>query len=136
VDHSATVPDRSIRVVLAELPTMVAALVRDAVRGEGIVVLEELRSCADLAGVLERRDAQVLIVPAEASGVAPQYHEMLGRVPGLRVLTIAAVPHSTDLYELRLLGNNVGRSDVVAAIRGVMAEDYPKAPAGLTRRDA
>ena len=114
---------------------MVAALVRDAVRGKGIQVLEEVSNCADLTAVVARQEAEVLIVPAEASGVALQYHEMLRRIRGLRILTIAVVPHSTDLYELRLLGNNVGRSDVVAAIRGVVDENDP-APAGLTRRDA
>ena len=102
---------------------MVAAIVRDAVRGEGIRVVDEVVNRRDLSDVVAQRDAQVIIVPTESSGVARQYHELLGRIPDLKILTIAAVPQGADLYELRLLGNNVGRHDVVAAIRAVMRGD-------------
>lgn len=102
---------------------MMAAILRDAVRGEGISIVEEVGDRADLSDVVARRGAQVIIVPTEGSGVARQYHELLRQTPDLKILTIAAVSHSTDLYELRLLGNNVGRQDVVAAIRAVVAGD-------------
>jgi hypothetical protein len=125
VDHPAVVTDPAIRVVLAELPAMMAAIVRDAVRGEGIRIVDEVEARADLSDVVSREDAQVVIVPTDASGVARQYHELLSRSPGLKILTIAAVAHSADLYELRLLGNNVSLRDVVGAIRAVVADGTP-----------
>lgn len=102
---------------------MMAAIVRDAVRGEGIRIVDELGNRAELSEVVARQGAQVLIVPTEGSGVALQYHELLHRIPGLKILTIAAVSHSADLYEIRLLGNNVGQRDVVSAIRAVVGSD-------------
>jgi hypothetical protein len=111
--------DPSIRVVLAELPAVVAAIVRDAVTGEGIRIVAEVGGRSDLSEVVTRREAQVMIVPADASGVARHYHDLLRRSPDLKILTVAAVEHSADLYELRLLGTNVGRRGVVAAIRAV-----------------
>jgi hypothetical protein len=109
--------------VLAELPAMMAAVVRDAVRGEGIRIVDELGDRAELSEVVARRGAQVLIVPTEDSGVALQYHELLRQTPGLKIMTIAAVSHSADLYEIRLLGNNVGQRDVVSAIRALVGRD-------------
>ncbi len=103
---------------------MVAAIIRDAVRGEGIHIVDEVGDHADLSDVVVRRRAQVIIVPTDVSGVAQQYHELLRQVPNLKILTIAAVSHSTDLYELRLLGNNVGRRGVVAAIRAVVGDEF------------
>ena len=101
---------------------MMAEIIRDAVRGEGIRIVDEVRDRADLSDAVMRRAAQVIIVPTDASGVARQYHDLLRRAPDLKILTIVAVSHGTDLYELRLLGNNVGRRDVVAAIRAVVGE--------------
>jgi hypothetical protein len=112
----------SIRVVLAELPAVVAAIVRDAVSSEDIRIVDEVGGRSDLSELVARRRAQVMIVPTEASGVARHYHDLLRRSPDLKILTIAAVAHSADLYELRLLGTNVGRLGVVAAIRAVMQD--------------
>jgi hypothetical protein len=117
--------DPSIRVILAELPAMVAAIVRDAVTGEGIRIVDEVNGRPDLPGLVSRWAAHVMIVPADASGVARQYHELLRRMPGLKILTLAAVSHSADVYELRMLGTNVGRRGVVAAIRAVTADAAP-----------
>jgi hypothetical protein len=122
VNTPSAATDLSIRVVLAEMPTMMAEIVRDAVRGEGIRIVGEVRDRADLSDVVIRRAVQVIIVPTDASGVARQYHELLRRTPELKILTVAAVSHSTDLYELRLLGHNVGRRDVVTAIRAVVRD--------------
>ena len=99
---------------------MVAALVRDAVRGEGIHIVDEVEHRADLSDIITRGDVQVVIVPTDASGVARHYHDLLRRSPDLKVLTIATMARGADLYEVRLLGTNVGRRDVVAAIRAVV----------------
>jgi hypothetical protein len=122
VDNTGAATNLSIRVVLAELPALVAAIVRDAVRGGDIQIVDEIGNRAELSDVVARQRADVVIVPTEGSGVARQYHELLCRNPDLKILTIAAVSHSTDLYELRLLGNNIGQRGVVAAIRGVMGD--------------
>jgi hypothetical protein len=114
--------DSCIRVVLAELPAVVAAIVRDAVTGEDIRIVAEVGGRSDLSDVVARGRAQVMIVPTEASGVARHYHDLLRRSPDLKILTIAAVAHSADLYELRLLGTNVGRRGVVSAIRAVIQD--------------
>jgi hypothetical protein len=123
VDNPCAATDLSIRVVLAGLPPMVAALVRDAVRGEGIHIVDEVEHRADLSDIITRGDVQVVIVPTDASGVARHYHDLLRRSPDLKVLTIATMARGADLYEVRLLGTNVGRRDVVAAIRAVVGGD-------------
>jgi hypothetical protein len=120
-NHDAST-DSSIRVILAELPAMVAAIVRDAVTGEGICIVDEVSGRPDLPELVGRHRAQVMIVPADASGVSRQYYELLRQTPGLKILTLAAVSHSADVYELRLLGTNVGRRGVVAAIRAVTGD--------------
>lgn len=99
---------------------MVGAILRDAVRGEGIRIVDEVKDHTELAEVVARQRADVVIVPTEASGVAQQHHELLRSNPDLKILTVASGSRSADLYELRLLGSNVGQRGVVAAIRAVM----------------
>lgn len=122
MSENGAVKGPPVRVVLAELPSIVTAIVRDAVREESIRIVDEVREPAELLEVVTRRRADVVIVPNETSGVARRHHELLRRRPGLRILTIAAMHDGADLFELRLLGSNVGRLGVVAAIRRVMGD--------------
>jgi hypothetical protein len=109
-----------ITVVLAEVTPVVAAILKDAAGDTGIRIVEPVTDRKTLSEVVAREHADVVIVPTEKSGFARQYHELLQRNPEVKVLTIAIVSRSADLYELCFLGKNIGERGVVEAIRAVM----------------
>lgn len=109
-----------IRVVLAEMPSMVAGIVRGALLEAGIDVVGEFSDEREPASALDRWAADVVIVPTESSGVAQAYHDLLRARPRVKILALTTTAQRADLYELRLLGGNVGLQGVVAAVRSVI----------------
>ena len=113
---------RAIRVVLAGLPSMMAAIIREAVHNAGMEVVEVADYSEAVRLALEGHGADVVIVPTARTELTEAQGRMLRANPNLKVLTISASAHSADLFELRLLGADVGRSGIVEAIREVIHE--------------
>ena len=112
---------QSVHVVLAGLPSMIAVLIRDALDEFGLAVEEA--STYDEA-ILLSTDApgiSVVIVPTVSTGLHEAYTESLRQNPSLRCLAISPLPQRVDLFELRLIGADVGRQEVVEAIQAAIS---------------
>ena len=118
--HPPATRSQPIRVVLAEMPGMVAEIIQGALREAGIDVVGELLNGHEPSSALDHWAADVVIVPTDSSGVAHTYHDLLRSYPRVKVLTLTTTAKRADLYELRLLGSNVGLQGVVAAVRSVV----------------
>jgi len=95
----------------------------------GFTIIECERSDELLAAVREKR-ADIVIVAASAAGVADACYDLLQRRPDVKLLTIASGSGHADLFELRLLGVNVGAQGVIGALRAVsVGRDEPPADA-------
>ena len=103
---------RRITVVLADMPALVSEMLRRALRGADVNVVE-LR---DPQMSLDAAVGDVLIVPSESVGIRALYRHVLREHPAMRMLTLAASGDRADLYELRLVGSDVGVDGVVAAV--------------------
>ena len=75
--------------------------------------------------VTEHSGIVVVIVPHRSLGLPEAYAEALRRNSGVRFLTIAATADRADLFEVRLLGSDVGRQGVVDAIKVAIASPPP-----------
>ena len=112
-DHAS----RFIRVLLAELPPLLAELVGRAVAQQPDMELIGAWGRQEALTMVAEWSPDVVIVPAEASGIAEAYHIAMRRHPNLKVLGVDG--RQADLYESRLLAANAGMDAMVAAIRAV-----------------
>lgn len=64
----------------------------------------------------------VIIVPTASTGLVGVYTEALCQNPSIKCLAICVSPRRADLFELRLLGTDVGRDGVVEAIYAAVAD--------------
>ena len=104
-----------IRVVLGDMPLVVAAMVRRALTDADIDVSALTR---DPPGS-NAEEPDVVILPGERRKIPSACQTLLERGARTRVLTLMTDPEQADLYELRLVGSNVGLEGVVAAVRAV-----------------
>src|SRR5262245_5452585 len=100
---------------------MMGVLIRAALDGTEMIVIDAstYEDAVRMLGSIE--GIGVVIVPTSATGLLDAYTEALCQHPGVKCLTVSASPQRADLFELRLLGTNVGRNDVVEAIRAAIA---------------
>jgi hypothetical protein len=63
---------------------------------------------------------EVVLVPAEEAGVSRPYSELLNLGYPLRVMPVDVVRRGANVYELRLLGRNIGSRDLVTLIRSLV----------------
>src|SRR3954468_15413920 len=98
-----------VRIVLAELPSMMAALVRAALDEAHMTVMETdtYREAVSVAASVE--GFGVVIVPTASTGLLEAYREALCQNTRVKCLTISESAQRVDLIELRLLGTDVGR---------------------------
>jgi len=111
----------SIRVVLAEMPRMTAAIIRAALTDAGMKVTDEVTAGEALRRAGRDSGATVVILPNAAPGVGEACAGALRANAGLKILLAVTSERRADLLELRLLGTDVGRRGVVEAIRAVVA---------------
>jgi len=112
---------QTVRVVLAELPSMMAILIRAALDETGIAVEEASTYEQAVLLAASAPGIGVVIVPTASTGLHTAYTEGLLGNPSVRCLTVSAYPQQVDLFELRLLGTDVGRHGVLEAIQLAIA---------------
>ena len=105
-----------IRVGLGALPALVIEMLRRALVDAGIDVVTLAESAA---GWPDCRTVDVMIVPTDGDGIQPRSCDLLRRRPRTKMLTLSTETDHADLFELRLVGTNVGLQGVVAAVRSV-----------------
>lgn len=108
------------QVVLAELDRVVASIIGDALEDAGMRVVIARSSREAFQRVARRSAPSVIIVPAEATAVADACARALSVNGSVRVLSLSTSPRRADLFELRLLGRDVGRNGVVEAVRAAI----------------
>ena len=113
---SAIQADYPIRVVLAGLPSMLRILIRAALCETEMIVTEATTYAEAVSMLGSIAGTGVVIVPTAATGLANAYTEAVCQDPHVKCLPVSTSPRRTDLFELRLLGADVGRRDVVDAI--------------------
>jgi hypothetical protein len=106
-----------IRVALGEMPMVVAEIVRQALVDADIDVFALNQ---ELSSKENEPAADVVILPGERGAIPAQCQRLLARGARTRVLTLMTDAERADLYELRLVGSNVGVEGVVAAVRAVV----------------
>lgn len=74
---------------------------------------------ARLPQVLREFQPDIVLVPANATGVAGTYYDLLRQDRSVHLVPMDVVPYGADLYELRLLERNVGAIDLVAVVRAI-----------------
>jgi hypothetical protein len=98
---------------------MTGAFVRRALEEAGMEVEPEAQITA------RGLDADVLIVHQATTDVTDAYARLIKANPGVRILTLTALPRH-EVFEFRLLGSNVEGKDVVEAVRDVMRCPLPR----------
>ncbi|MGH8286393.1 MAG: hypothetical protein ACRETT_11580 [Steroidobacteraceae bacterium] len=111
----------AVRVVLGELQPIMAAFIRSALERRGMTVVEAATCEKALTLAVESDGIGVMIVPTTAAGFLNAYSDALFRNPTVRCLTVSESPRRADLFELRLVGADVGRYGVVEAVEAAIA---------------
>jgi len=124
-DAKVEVDRRPISVLLSDVRSMVARMIRNALEDAGMLVIER-RFDRESAPLESGWEPDVVIVSGKSAGVPPRYHDLVRRHPHLKLLAVTAAADRADLYELRLLGTNVGYQGVVTAVRSVVAQNVQK----------
>jgi len=108
-----------IRVVLAEMPAMLRDIVKNILdRQPGINVIE-LAADSSLRDVLERTEADVLIVGASEPADSAVPRQVLSALPLTRVLMLAIDGQSAVMYELRPHQTPLGEVSREALVRAI-----------------
>ena len=110
-----------MRAIIAELSRLQAGIVRNALARGGIEVAAEVNTADAVAGVVDTTRSQLVIIPASGARLAAHYHRLLTEHPAVRLITLSVAAGSADLFEVRLVGNDVGSTDMVEAIRAALA---------------
>lgn len=115
MDDRGVAVHEGIRAVLGPMPRLVTDILRRALTDARIdvVVLNGAPrewSQADLI-------ADVVIVPTELTELAAWGCDLLRSRARIKILSLSTSADHADLYELRLVGSNVGVQGVVAAVR-------------------
>lgn len=115
-----------VRAIIAELSAFQAGIVRNALARGGIEIAAEVDDAAAVADMVDATQSQLVIIPASGAGIASHYHHLLTAHPAVRLITLSVTFGRADLLEVRLVGSDVGSSDMVEAIRialGAHVED-------------
>ena len=97
------------------MPALVTEMLRRALRDariDVVVVREDPQEWSPHDVI-----ADVLIVPTELTELAAWGRELLRSRTQMKILTLSTDSDHADLFELRLVGSNVGVQGVVAAVR-------------------
>jgi len=70
-------------------------------------------------------DADVLIVHRESTELTTAYARLIKANPGVRILTLTALPQH-EVFEFRFFGSNVRGEDVAAAVQDAMRTPLPR----------
>ena len=108
---------RTIRAIIAELPRFETEIIRDALVRHGIEVAAEVVACDSLESVVESTRSDLIVIPFRRAPLAAEYHELLRQYPGVRLMMLTADRDGADLFEVRLLGSDVGSDDFVDSVR-------------------
>ncbi len=83
--------ERSIRVVVANRPRLMRDLVMATIRDQpDIEIVAEVQNEADIAGVVEEKQPQFLIIALDEPGKRPALcDDLLKRYPDMKVLALA-----------------------------------------------
>jgi DNA-binding NarL/FixJ family response regulator len=120
------VSNEPVRVVLAGLQPIMAGFIRAALEQTGMSVVETTTCEKALALAAASSGIGVMIVPTHAAGFIGAYSDALGSNPAVRCLTISQSTRRADLFELRLLGADVGPCGVVEAVAAAVASPLNK----------
>lgn len=104
---------------------MMAVLIRAALDETGMTVMEASTYQDAVLLATGAPGFGVVIVPSASAGLREAYTDALCRNPSVKCLTVSASPQRADLFELRLLGTDVGRHGVVEAIQAAIASPAP-----------
>jgi hypothetical protein len=122
---------RPVRVALVDLPEVVASFVRATLREAGMEIVAESHGFGDGTRFGSRGvDADVVIVRTTSTGLADVYADTLRSNANLKILTLSASSHEANVFQLRLLGADVGTTGLVEAIRRLMQDTPPSADHG------
>jgi len=105
-----------IRVGLGGMPALVMEMLRRSLVDAGIDVVTLAESAA---GWADCATVDVVIVPTDAAGIQARSCDLLRSRSRMKMLTLSTETDHADLFELRLVGTNVGLQGVVAAVRSV-----------------
>jgi hypothetical protein len=105
---------------------MMAVFIRQALEQTGMTVVETTTCERALELAAASRGIAVMIVPTSAAGFIGEYSDALGSNPAVRCLTISESPRRADLFELRLIGADVGPYGVVEAVAAAVASPVAK----------
>jgi hypothetical protein len=114
-------PRPLVRAIIAELPGLQAGIVRHALSRGGIEVAAEVRDAEAVAGAVAATRSDLVIIPAHRARLGPHYHHLLRDHPEVRLITLSVAGGAADLFEVRLVGNDVGSTDMVDAIQAALA---------------
>lgn len=110
-----------IRILLSGMPRMLREIVAEVVRAQpDMMVVGEYPADAELAGVAQRLEADVVILGADSGGFPALGRELVHRSPHVKVLAVEAEGRQAWLYELRphqVVMDQVAPADLVATIR-------------------
>jgi hypothetical protein len=107
---------------------MMRMLIRAALEDTGMEVLEANSYEEALRLGTQADGIAVVIVPTGATGLREKYTMELRRNRAVRCLTLSVSRQHVDLFELRLVGADVGRKGVVEAIQIALAGIVPMSP--------
>lgn len=105
-----------IRVALGAMPALVTEMLQRSLVEAGIDVVTLAESAP---GWEDCGTVDVVIVPTDATGIQPRSCDLLQSRPKMKMLTLSTKAEHIDLFELRLVGTNIGLQGVVAAVRSV-----------------
>ena len=117
MSETATPRPRYVRAIIAELPRLQADIVRRTLQQRGVDVAAEVRDPVALDLALETTGSDLVIVPAVRAQLAVEYHHLLRRHPGVRLMTLSVGDDGADVIEVRLVGSDVGAADLAEAIQ-------------------
>lgn len=104
---------------------MLGVVIRASLDGTGIPVTEVGTWSEALEHAARDSEAVVVVAPAASIGLSDEYAGALLANPRLRILTVTASQEHASVFELRILGVDVGCQDVAHAIRTAIGAPAP-----------
>lgn len=91
-----------IRLVLATMPPLLAAIVRETLAGQrDIEILAEVADPEELLATLRRTGASVAVVGVAANDSRAIVHELLAQQPWLRIVTLTSDGRTAFVHSLQ-----------------------------------
>jgi hypothetical protein len=123
----ATLPTNrnGIKVALAAVPQLLAAVVRQAVEAEGdMTIVAEIDSSNGLAGALADR-VDVIITARKGEGLAPPFHTALLGRRAIPIVAIGVDGSSIDVYS-HSITRGYGLAGLIGLVREAVAHSKPR----------